>query len=107
MANPLAAKPLFLTWAGLMALTGITLGLSFAPLGAWEMPVALTLAATKASLVFLFFMHLVTQRWSNRIVVIVTVFFVFLLVAFMVADIVTRTAPPLLPPGVQPVDLGA
>ena len=81
-----------LTFGALLLLTGLTLGLSFVDLGRWSVPVALTIASTKASLVALFFMHLVEQRTSNRLVAVTGIVFVGLLVGLMVVDVDTRPA---------------
>jgi cytochrome c oxidase subunit 4 len=78
------------TWAALIVLTGLTLGLSFFVHGAIEIPVALAIATLKAGLVAAFFMHLVEQRFQNRLVLVVSVAFVCLLVGLMVTDVVTR-----------------
>ena len=91
-------RPLVLTWLALMGISTVTLLLSFPPLGRWEMPVALLLAALKASLVVLFFMHLWWQGWPSRIAVLVSVLLLAVLVAFMAADVATRAPPPFLPP---------
>jgi cytochrome c oxidase subunit 4 len=86
------------TWAALIVLTGLTLGLSFVLHGAIEIPVALAIATLKAALVAAFFMHLVEQRFQNRLVLVISVAFVFLLVGLMVTDVVTRDQPGLIAP---------
>ena len=52
-----AARVYYLVFACLIALTLITVWLSFVELGAWHTVVGLAIAACKASLVALFFMH--------------------------------------------------
>lgn len=47
-----------LVWAALLALTAVTLGISYLSLGAGNAAVALGLASVKAALVALYFMHL-------------------------------------------------
>jgi len=45
-------------WAALMVLTAVTVGAAFIDLGAFNPVVALAIAAVKATLVVLFFMHI-------------------------------------------------
>jgi cytochrome c oxidase subunit IV len=78
------------TFGVLLLLTGVTLGLSYVDLGRFGVPIALAIASTKALLVALFFMHLVEQRASNRIVAATAIAFVALLVTLMVVDVDTR-----------------
>lgn len=83
------------TWIGLLALTSLTFALSFVRTGAWELPIALIIAAAKTLLVLLFFMHLVEQKFINAFTVIVSVGLMSLLMALVAADVVTRrTFPP-------------
>ncbi len=51
-------KAYLFVFAALMALLGATLGLAFLDLGALNLVAALAIAAAKAALVLLFFMHL-------------------------------------------------
>jgi cytochrome c oxidase subunit 4 len=77
-------------WAGLMALTALTFGLSFASLGAWEMPVALVIACVKSALVVLLFMHLIEQGTTPRATVLIGVSFAALLCALTILDAMLR-----------------
>ena len=78
-------------WIALLALTGTTYGMSKVDLGGhWNLVVALAIAAAKASLVVLFFMHLWDAKGTNRLVFIVSIFFVLLLIAGVVGDMATR-----------------
>ena len=49
----------------LWALTALTYALSRLPHGAWSLAVALGIAAVKATLIVLFYMHWVEQRGSK------------------------------------------
>jgi cytochrome c oxidase subunit 4 len=89
-AHEIGARGYALTWGALLGLTGLTFGLSFAPLGPLEWPVALAIAATKAVLVALFFMHLRTSRGGERLAIVVAALFVALLCAITALDAVTR-----------------
>jgi len=88
-----------LVFAGLMLFAAISLLLSYASLGAMTVPVAMLISLIKALLVATFFMELIAQRFVNRFVLVAAAAFVVLLIALMVADVLTRGTPPLLPPG--------
>ena len=80
------------TFAALVVLAVLSLALSFAGLGAWGMPIALAIAAIKALLVALFFMHLVEQPSANSFVALSAFVLVVLLVGVTVVDVETRTS---------------
>jgi cytochrome c oxidase subunit 4 len=86
------ARTHLFTWLGLLALSGLTFGLSFVPLGGVETPVALAIAAAKGVLIVLFFMHLVEQRASNALVLLFCIVMLLLLAGIATADILTRPA---------------
>jgi cytochrome c oxidase subunit 4 len=81
----------FSVWAALLVGTFITYKAAYIELGRFNAAVALTIATAKALLVALFFMHL---KGANekllKLVVIATVFFLFLLLALSMADYGTR-----------------
>lgn len=85
------------TYAGvllaLVVLSLATLLLSFLPLGGLHAPVALLIAAAKAVLILLFFMHLIEQRYTNRIVLLVCVLLLGSIIGLTVADTATRDVP--------------
>src|SRR5690242_2123157 len=75
----------------LMVLTAATVAVAFVNLGALNNVVALGIACTKAALVILYFMHV---RYSERVVqlsLVISIFFVLVLLAFTIADPMTRT----------------
>ncbi len=84
------ARDYLFTWLGLLALAALTVGLSFAHLGAFAVPVALTIAAAKATLVALVFMHLVEQRAANWLAFLVAIALLAVLVVLAAADVATR-----------------
>jgi cytochrome c oxidase subunit IV len=90
----ITARAHWLTWLALMVLSGLTLGLSFLPLGAMHGPVALAIAAVKVVLIVLIFMHLLEQRLSNAFALIFCVLMLLLLVSLTAADVATRREPP-------------
>ena len=77
-------------WVALLGLTGLSFGLSYAPLGRWEVTVALLIAVTKATLVGLFFMHLIEQRLTTALVALVTVVWIALLCLGVASDVAFR-----------------
>lgn len=80
----------FLVFFALLALTGLTFGLSFAPLGALETPVALAIACAKGLLVALFFMHLIETRKPYWLFGLLALLLMTLLIVLMVTDVVKR-----------------
>ncbi|HEX9051629.1 MAG TPA: cytochrome C oxidase subunit IV family protein [Anaeromyxobacter sp.] len=78
-------------WAALLAFTILTWALSRLHIGGgWGLAVALVIAATKGTLVVLFFMHLWDQRGANRIVILTSLVFVALLIGLTLSDNATR-----------------
>ena len=82
----------FSVWAALLVGTFLTYEAALIDLGRFNAAVALTIAPTKALLVALFFMHL---KGANekllKLVVISTIFFLFILLALSMADYATRS----------------
>jgi cytochrome c oxidase subunit 4 len=74
----------------LLALTGLTIGIAFLPLGPWHTPMALGIAATKALLIGLFFMHLRQSTSSNRLTAVAGLLWLAILLAGTLDDVVTR-----------------
>jgi cytochrome c oxidase subunit 4 len=80
----------FAIFAALMVLTFVTVWISTVNLGVFNTPVALAIAITKATLVILFFMHVIHSTRLTWVVVIGA--FLWLAVAFVLtfADYLTR-----------------
>jgi caa(3)-type oxidase subunit IV len=74
----------------LLILTGITVGASYIDLGPLNIVVALLIATTKASLVGLFFMHLLYDRPINAMALVSGFMFLGLLLSFCLLDIDNR-----------------
>jgi cytochrome c oxidase subunit IV len=93
------------TWIVLLILTFLSFGTS--KLGfssAVELGVALSISIVKTLFVLFIFMHLVEQRFANRLIVIVTFLFIVLLVSLMAADPLTRKTFPKTPdPSARPL----
>jgi cytochrome c oxidase subunit 4 len=90
-------------YLGLCFLTVVTVGVSYIPLGAANIWVALFVAVIKAGLVLMYFMHL---RWDspfNGVVIIAAMFFVSLFIGIAMLD--NKEYQPNLekPPAVQAV----
>ncbi len=75
------------TGSALLALTVITVAVRYIDLGEINLYVALGLAAVKAILVGLFFMHLWWDRPFNQLIFVASVLFVALLIAFCMMDV--------------------
>jgi len=86
------------TWVLLLLLTFLSFGASKLGLNSsLEVGVALTISVVKTLFVLFIFMHLVEQRFANRLIVIVTFLFIVLLVSLMALDPLTRKTFPKTP----------
>lgn len=85
-------KTYWFVWVALMVLMVLTAALSRVPLGAWNTPIALVIAVTKATLVVLFFMHVKYESSSMTWVAVVGGFFwLALMLGLTMTDYLTRT----------------
>ena len=91
---------LAMTALTLLLLWGASWGLSYVDLGAWSRFLAFGIAAAKAALVALFFMEIAIENVSVQATLVTGLTMIAILIFFMVADVQTRAAPPLLPPPV-------
>lgn len=81
----------FMVWGALLLGTFLTYEVAKIDLGVFNSAVALIIATTKALLVALFFMHLKgAHEKLLKLVVISTIFFLFILIALSLADYGTR-----------------
>jgi cytochrome c oxidase subunit 4 len=84
-------KSYFSVWIALLVGTFLTYEIAKIDLGVFNSAVALIIATTKALLVALFFMHLKgAGERLLKLVVISTIFFLFILLALSMADYATR-----------------
>jgi cytochrome c oxidase subunit 4 len=74
----------------LLALVALTTSLAFTNLGPWGAGVALLIAASKAVLVILYFMHVRTASKLIRAFVVVGFYWLALLVGGTFGDLLTR-----------------
>lgn len=88
--RPITARSYVIAWIALVVLTGLTLGLSFAPLGVFHVPVALLIAVAKAAVVILIFMHLAEHGGTNRVAIALWLLLLVILIALTAADVATR-----------------
>ncbi len=80
----------FAVFGALMVLTAATVFVAFQDLGMMNNVVALGIATLKAVLVLWFFMHLGHATTFTRVAMASTLFFFFLLLAFLFGDTLTR-----------------
>jgi cytochrome c oxidase subunit IV len=98
----------WLVWAALIAGTILTVITGRRDLGEFNIFIAMAIATTKATLVVLFFMHMIHTPTSNRIVFIVSLVFSVVLIIGVFGDLWTRnemtlpsSAPSTLGPEIQ------
>src|SRR5271169_661029 len=78
-------------FAVLLVLTGLTAGAAYAPMPpTWHTPVALVIAAAKATLVLLFFMHLLYAPRLNWLIAFGSLLWLGIMLTFTFADYATR-----------------
>ena len=82
----LPVKVLLFTFLALLALTAVTVVVSRYDLGRVNLTVALSVAAAKAALVALFFMHLKYENRFHAVILAASVFFAVLMTLFVVFD---------------------
>jgi cytochrome c oxidase subunit 4 len=78
-------------FVALLVLTGLTAGAAYAPMPeVLHTPVALAIAAVKATLVLLFFMHLLYSPRLNWLVAFGSLLWLGIMLLFTFADYLTR-----------------
>ena len=92
--NPNAAKLYFAVLLALLFLTGVTVGASYFDFGPANIIIAVMIATTKATLVGLFFMHLLHDKPLNAMILIGAFGFLGLLLTFSLLDIDNRVPSP-------------
>lgn len=81
----------FAVFGALMVLTFATVWVAFQDFGYLNNVLALGIATIKATLVVLFFMHVLHSSPLTKAVLLISVLFFLVLVAFVYADVLTRT----------------
>lgn len=77
-------------FVALIALTVLTIGLASVELGPWHTPVGLAIATVKASLVALFFMHVLYSGRLTWILFGAGLFWLLILIGLTMTDYVAR-----------------
>ena len=77
-------------FGALMVLTGLTVAAAFVNLGAFNFPVAISIAITKATLVILFFMHVKYSSRLTKMIVAMSFFFLFIMFGLTMTDYLSR-----------------
>jgi len=77
-------------FAALIALTLLTVFVSFLELGPWHTTVGVLIGVVKASLVGLFFMHLLHSSKASWLAVIASLFWFGILIGLTLSDYLTR-----------------
>jgi cytochrome c oxidase subunit 4 len=96
--NPLTRRHYIGVCGLLIALTFVTVGVSFLPMPSpWHVFLGLLIATAKASLVLLIFMHLYVSKPLTWLVVIVTACWLILLFGLTLSDFVSRGLVPTMP----------
>lgn len=88
--HPLSYRALAIVLLILLALTGVTVGVSYVNLGFFNVPVALGVACLKVTFVLLFFMHL---KYEGPIIIysfLSTVTFLIIMIGFTFWDVAFR-----------------
>ena len=81
----------FVVWAALLAFTVLTVVTGHMNLGWVNLPLALTIATIKATLVVLFFMHMTEASGANRIIFVVSLVFLIVMLLGVFGDLLTRS----------------
>jgi len=80
----------FGVFAALMVFTGLTVWAAYQHLGIWNTPLALGIAATKAAMVALIFMHLKSSPKLTALVVGAAILFLAILILVTASDYLSR-----------------
>jgi len=93
MAAPhiVPVKTYVMVFISLLLLAGLTTGVAFIDLGAFNTPIAMAIAFVKMMLVLLVFMHLLYSAQLPRIALIAGVFWLALLIGLTLTDYHTRS----------------
>ena len=83
-------KTYYLIFAALIALTLLTVGLSYVELGAFHLIVGMAIASTKGVLVILFFMHLLYSSRLSWTMFLSGLFWLGILLVLTLSDYLSR-----------------
>ncbi len=92
MAEPVVSRKTYLfTFGTLLSLTLLTTLLGFLDMGPFNTVVALAIAAMKAALIAVFFMHLLKEATLVRVVVTAGVLWFLILISLTMSDYISRS----------------
>jgi cytochrome c oxidase subunit IV len=80
----------YTVFAALIALTLVTVFVSFLELGAWHTTVGVLIGVVKATLVALFFMHLLHSSKLSWLAALAGLFWLFIMMGLTLSDYLTR-----------------
>jgi cytochrome c oxidase subunit 4 len=86
----IARKTYIGIWALLMLFTALTFGLSYLDLGPWSAVIAVVIAATKATIIALFFMHIKYADRLTKLVALAALFWLGIMFVLTGTDFFTR-----------------
>ncbi|HEY8132262.1 MAG TPA: cytochrome C oxidase subunit IV family protein [Thermoanaerobaculia bacterium] len=84
------ARSYVLIFALLMVFTAITVAVAFTNLGAFNFPVAISIAIVKATLVILFFMHVKYSSHLTKLIIGSGVFLLLVMFSLTMTDYLSR-----------------
>jgi len=91
MSEPITpTRTYYMVFAALITLTLVTVGVSFMELGAWHTTVGVMIGAVKATLVVLFFMHLLHSSRLSWLAALAGLFWLGILMALTLSDYLSR-----------------
>jgi cytochrome c oxidase subunit IV len=80
----------FAVFGALMVFTAITVAVAFINLGAFNFPVAISIAVIKATIVILFFMHVKESSRLTKLIIGAGFFFLLVLFTLTMTDYLSR-----------------
>jgi cytochrome c oxidase subunit 4 len=80
----------FAIFAALMVLTALTVWVAFQDFGAMNVPIAFAIASIKATIVILFFMHVIHSPKLIGVILVGSLVFLVILFGLTFADYLTR-----------------
>ena len=86
-----SSRAYFITYLALMVLLGLTVAVAHFHLGPWALTAALVIAATKATIVALFFMHLVHTKHRTQLAAGAGILWLAILITLTLSDVLTRS----------------
>jgi cytochrome c oxidase subunit 4 len=79
-----------LAWLALLILLGLTVVVSFMPLGSFNLPISLCIAGVKASIIGFVFMRLIEVSPLQRLAAMAGPVWIFIMFVLMASDYLTR-----------------